>query len=147
MIQYLLHQPLALFIGLFAVCCGFAAAALGCMVMAVLREHTDRSRQQMLAVRLAIQRLGWKDQTVAEMLGITRQRLCRAWEGLEALNLWRLAELPEEFHFEWVRAQAALLGARVLAPEELALIHSFAEMPHAQRHQMLKVPHRHEEVA
>lgn len=139
MIAYLLRQPYVPFFGLVAVVAGFAGAFVGCWAMAVLREHSARSRQQMQAVRLAISRLGWKDQTVAEMLGITTARLSRAWAGIEALNLWRLAELPEEFQLEWVRAQSALLGARVLGPEELALIYAFSEMPHAQRHEMLKV--------
>jgi ABC-type thiamine transport system ATPase subunit len=50
--------------------------------------------------------------------------------GVEPFNLWRLAELPDEFQAEYDKRRAALRGAVVLESPDLSLVRGFAAMDH-----------------
>ena len=84
--------------------------------------HTDRSRADAHAIRATLGALGWKYADVAAQLGIDEKRFCRQLAGIEPLNHWRLADLPEDFHREYDRQRAAVRGALVLEPDMLTLI-------------------------
>lgn len=84
--------------------------------------HTDRSRLDAHAIRATLGALGWKYADVAAQLGIDEKRFCRQLAGIEPLNHWRLADLPEVFHREYDRQRAASRGALVLESDMLALI-------------------------
>lgn len=92
------------------------------MILTFWCSHTDRSRVLAGIVLEAIHACGWKQEYAAARLGISPAQFSRQLAGVESLSLWRLAELPDEFHREYDRRRAALRGAVVLEAPDLSLI-------------------------
>jgi hypothetical protein len=90
--------------------------------------HTARSSAAAECIRLTLASLGWKDSYAASLLGISPQQLSRQLAGVDPLNFWRFAELPDAFHVEYDRRRAAQRGALVLEPPEVSLIRGAAAM-------------------
>jgi hypothetical protein len=85
--------------------------------------HTEKSRMQAQAVKVALDAVyPRKWYLAAERMGISENQLSRQVAGTEPLNLWRLADLPDEWHAAYDSARAQLRGAVVIEPDTLSLI-------------------------
>ena len=93
------------------------------MILAAWIGHTDRSRAVAQCIEHARKALGWTEKELADKLGLSsREELARQLAGLKPLNIWRVADLPEDFHAAFDRYYAGLRGAVVLEPSMLSLI-------------------------
>jgi hypothetical protein len=90
--------------------------------------HSDRSRALALCIKHAIDTLGWTHEHTASLMGLRREELDHQLAGRKPLNLWRLAELPDDFQAAYDARRAQLRGACVLEPPDLALIRGAATL-------------------
>jgi hypothetical protein len=98
--------------------------------------HTPRSLALAHVVRETIAALGWKESYFAALMKIAPSRASRQLAGVEPLNLWRLAELPDAFQVEYDRRRAAMRGAVVLEPPDLSLVRGFCAMDSREMQKM-----------
>lgn len=92
------------------------------MFLAAWIGHTDRSRALAQCINAAIDALNWTQDYVADLMGLDRSDLANQLAGRKPLNLFRLADLPDEFHAEYDKRRAALRGAVVMEAPELAFV-------------------------
>lgn len=73
-------------------------------------------------IRDAIRAIGWQEKEFAAAMGISIQQASRQLAAREPLNVFRLADLPAQFHAAYDARRAQLRGAAVLEPQDLSLI-------------------------
>lgn len=91
-------------------------------------EHTDASRALARDVVAALAIAGIKHASAADLIGLDEKRLSRALAGTEALNLWRLAELPIAFWIALLSVMAVRFGASLISPEQVELLRGAARL-------------------
>lgn len=87
--------------------------------------HTERSRHDAITIRRAAARIGWSEKELAAFLGITQPQLSRQLAGLDPLNHWRIAELPDHFH----EAYDAIKAERRIERDLIQLIRAMDATP------------------
>jgi transcriptional regulator with XRE-family HTH domain len=98
------------------------------MFLAAWLGHTRRSLALAEAVREAIKACGWKEEYAARLMGLSAPQLSRQLAGQEPLNVFRLAELPDEFQRAYDKYRAGQRGAVVLEPSEIELVRGAAHL-------------------
>lgn len=93
------------------------------MILAAWMGHSPRSQAIAQCVRDSFKALGWKDEYAASLMKLANApQLSRQLAGIEPLNLWRLADLPDAFWQEYDRRRVGLRGGVVLEAPDLSLI-------------------------
>jgi hypothetical protein len=90
--------------------------------------HTEKSRTDALCFRAAIDALGLKYATVAGWLGVNEKRFCRQLAGIEPLNHWRIAGLPDELRRAYIAQLSQQLGGQFFDADRLAILRGAATL-------------------
>lgn len=135
----LLASALPLLILLVSVTCG--------AVLAAWVEHTERSRQEIAILRAVIagytdpaSGCRWNEKVFAAAIGVSSHQLSRIFNGSDALNFHRLADLPDAFRQKWDAAKAEARGARVYEADDLAFFRGLATLPKKVRMVKMSAP-------
>lgn len=98
------------------------------VIGAAFTGHTDRSRALAQDIVAALAVAGIKHESAADECGLDAKRFSRALAGSEALNIWRLANLPASFWLALIGLIAVRFGASLISPEHVELLRGAARL-------------------
>lgn len=98
------------------------------LVAAAWVGHTSASRAAADDVALALDAIGMKQDTAADLMGVAPEDLSKQLAGVKPLNFWRMQALPPAFQLHYARLAMGRIGAVVLSAEERSFLLGAAQL-------------------